>query len=108
MFNCFCWQNRFTSKSDVFSFGVLLWEILTSAERPHSLFDDEQVLRNLRNMTHDLIIPSYAADLKEIISSCWNRYDSDRPSFAELNQYFNQKQQLLTISSENNYQQVLI
>ncbi|CAF2956266.1 unnamed protein product, partial [Rotaria sp. Silwood2] len=100
--------NRFTSKSDVFSFGVLLWEILTMAERPHSLFDDEQVLFNLRNSNHCLIIPSYADDLIDLILSCWNKCDYDRPSFYQLNDFLSQKQQqqqLLTMKSDN-YQQI--
>ncbi|CAF1184951.1 unnamed protein product [Rotaria sp. Silwood1] len=101
--------NRFTSKSDVFSFGVLLWEILTMAERPHSLLDDEQVLFNLRNSNHCLTIPSYADDLIDLILSCWNKCDYDRPSFYQLNHLLSQKQQqqqqFLTMKSDN-YQQI--
>jgi len=88
--------NKFTSKSDVFSFGVLLWEILTMAERPHSLLDDEQVLLNLRDGNHNLIIPSYAGDFKDLILSCWNKYDYDRPSFFYLNHFLSHKEKLLT------------
>ncbi|CAF3586766.1 unnamed protein product [Rotaria socialis] len=97
--------NRYTTKSDVFSFGVLLWEILTMAERPHCLFDDEQVLLNLRNSNHDLIIPSYADDLIDLILSCWNKSDYNRPSFYQLNSFFSEKQQLLTMKSDS-YQQI--
>ncbi|CAF1367902.1 unnamed protein product [Adineta steineri] len=97
--------NQFTSKSDVFSFGVLLWEILTVVERPYGLLDDEQVIYNLRNFNHVLIIPSYAEDLTELILSCWNKYDYDRPTFYQLNHVLNQKQQLLSIKSDS-YQQI--
>ncbi|CAF4035897.1 unnamed protein product, partial [Adineta steineri] len=97
--------NQFTSKSDVFSFGVLLWEILTMVERPYGLLDDEQVIYNLRNFNHVLIIPSYAEDLTELILSCWNKYDYDRPTFYQLNHVLNQKQQLLSIKSDS-YQQI--
>ncbi len=75
------------------------------ADRPHSLLDDEQVLLNLRNSNHYLIIPSYAGDLKDLILSCWKKYDYDRPSFYQLNHLLNQKQQVLTIKSDN-YQQI--
>ncbi|UJR14931.1 hypothetical protein I4U23_001913 [Adineta vaga] len=97
--------NQFTSKSDVFSFGILLWEMLTLAERPHSLLDDEQVLFNLNNTTHSLMIPSYAADLTDLILSCWRKYDYDRPAFYQINHLLNQLQQLLSMKS-NNYQQI--
>jgi hypothetical protein len=55
------------------------------------------------------MIPAYAGDLRDLIFSCWNKYDYDRPSFSQLNRFFNEKRQLLTIKSENNsYQQILI
>ncbi|CAF1306945.1 unnamed protein product [Rotaria sordida] len=97
--------NRFTSKSDVFSFGILLWEILTMAERPHSLLDDNQVLCNLRNSNHYLLIPSCGLDLIDLISSCWHKCDYDRPSFCQINHILCQKQQQLMTKNIDNYQQ---
>jgi hypothetical protein len=77
------------------------------SERPHRLLDDEHVISNLRNCNHYLIIPSYAEDLTDLILSCWNKFDYDRPSFYKINHLLAQKQQqqLLTIKS-NNYQQI--
>jgi len=77
--------------------------MLTMTDRPHSLLNDEQVLINLRNSNHYLIIPSYAEDLKDLILSCWKKYDYDRPSFSQLNYILCQKQKLLTIKTDNNY-----
>jgi hypothetical protein len=58
------------------------------------------------------MIPAYGGDLRDLISACWNKYDYDRPSFSQLNHFFNEKRQLLTIQSENNnnnnYQHILI
>ena len=81
----------------MFSFGVLLWEILTLADRPHDVFDDEQVLRNLRNAEHSLVIPSHAGDLRDLILACWKQDDYDRPSFSQLNQVFENYHQRITI-----------
>ncbi len=76
-------------------------------DRPHSLLNDEQVLMNLRNSNHYLIIPSYAGDLKDLILSCWKKYDYDRPTCSQLNYILCQKQQLLKIKTDNNYQQII-
>ncbi|CAF1013674.1 unnamed protein product [Didymodactylos carnosus] len=106
--------NRFSSKSDVYSFGVLLWEILTMAEqRPHALLDDEQVLTNLKLLNSssltsniDLIlnndltppISNLTLSLPEtcpkglfhLIHSCWNKFDYNRPTFHDIDHFFQQ------------------
>lgn len=75
------------------------------AERPHSLLDDNEVLYNIRNSNHYLLIPSCGLDLFDLISSCWQKYDYDRPSFCQINHLLTQKQQQLMLTNENNYQQ---
>jgi hypothetical protein len=72
------------------------------AERPHSLLDDDEVVDNLRHSKHDLVIPSTGLDLVELISSCWLKYDCDRPTFNQLNHLLCQKQQQLITATTNN------
>jgi serine/threonine protein kinase len=39
-------QGLFTSKSDVWAFGVLLWEIITLGEQPYSKKQNTEVFFN--------------------------------------------------------------
>ena len=75
------------------------------AERPHSLLDDDEVIYNLRNSNHYLIIPSCGSDLFDLISSCWQKNDYDRLTFYQINHLLCQKQQQLMKNNSDNYQQ---
>lgn len=47
-------QGKFTSRSDVWSFAITLWEILTLArEQPFENLTDEKVIENIGNIYQD-------------------------------------------------------
>jgi hypothetical protein len=71
------------------------------AERPHGLLDDDQVLTNLRLDQQSLVVPACAADLTDLITSCWKKCDYDRPSFSQLNHLLCQRQQLMSNHSDH-------
>lgn len=51
---CSILQGKFTSKSDVWMYGVLLWEILTFArEQPFENLTDEKVIENIGHIYQD-------------------------------------------------------
>ncbi|TKS69749.1 Insulin-like growth factor 1 receptor [Collichthys lucidus] len=74
----------FTTNSDVWSFGVVLWEIATLAEQPYQGLSNEQVLRFV--MEGGLLEkPQNCPDmLFELMRMCWQYNPKMRPSFAEI------------------------
>lgn len=74
----------FTSDSDVWSFGVVLYEILTLAEIPYQGFSNEEVLNHvLRRGTVN--VPRNSPELiVKLMEKCFKWRPSDRPTFMEI------------------------
>uniref|UniRef100_A0A8C3AWZ8 Tyrosine-protein kinase receptor n=1 Tax=Cyclopterus lumpus TaxID=8103 RepID=A0A8C3AWZ8_CYCLU len=74
----------FTTTSDVWSFGVVLWEIATLSEQPYQGLSNEQVLRFV--MEGGLLEkPQNCPDmLFELMRMCWQYNPKMRPAFVEI------------------------
>jgi serine/threonine protein kinase len=74
----------FTSQSDVWSFGVVLWEMATLAEQPYQGLANEQVLQFVLGGGM-LERPHCCPDiLHQIMVACWQRRPSHRPRFLQI------------------------
>ena len=97
----FIWllQGKFSSKSDVWSFGVTLWEVLTFCrQQPFEELTDEQVIENCTHFFHNdsgqLYLPQPQGTPKEIydlMRECWNTEENDRPTFKEIHMFLQRK-----------------
>uniref|UniRef100_A0A3B4AJZ6 receptor protein-tyrosine kinase n=1 Tax=Periophthalmus magnuspinnatus TaxID=409849 RepID=A0A3B4AJZ6_9GOBI len=83
---------KFTTASDVWAFGVTLWEILNFCkEQPYSQLTDEQVIENtgefFRDQKRQIYLPQPVLcpdTLYRVMLTCWRRNTKDRPSFQEI------------------------
>ncbi|XP_059166256.1 discoidin domain-containing receptor 2-like isoform X2 [Physella acuta] len=90
---------KFTTKSDVWSFAVTLWEILTFArEQPFIALTDEQVIENAGHCYRDdnlqtvLTMPiNCPKEIYDLMCECWNRQESVRPTFREIHMFLQRK-----------------
>ncbi|XP_044595519.1 proto-oncogene tyrosine-protein kinase receptor Ret isoform X1 [Cotesia glomerata] len=74
----------YTSKSDVWSFGVLLWELVTLGASPYPGVDVHN-LYNLLKAGYRMERPANcSAQLYKLMVSCWHDEPGMRPSFKEL------------------------
>eukprot|EP00092_Neocalanus_flemingeri_P041331 GFUD01045005.1.p1 GENE.GFUD01045005.1~~GFUD01045005.1.p1 ORF type:complete len:884 (-),score=253.97 GFUD01045005.1:246-2897(-) len=73
-----------TTMSDVWSFGVLLWEIVTCGERPYSGVATEAVLDLIKDGYRMSIPPQCPQHLYLIMRDCWQREPSSRPLWSGL------------------------
>mmetsp|Transcript_7017 Transcript_7017/g.17983 ORF Transcript_7017/g.17983 Transcript_7017/m.17983 type:complete len:931 (-) Transcript_7017:44-2836(-) len=78
-------QNKFTEKSDVWSFGVVVFEIFSGAAKPYSKLSNQQVWLKVK-AGYRMPKPSACPDsvYTEIMRVCWAAKPGDRPSFGTL------------------------
>ncbi|XP_072503390.1 insulin receptor-related protein [Notamacropus eugenii] len=74
----------FSTHSDVWSFGVVLWEIVTLAEQPYQGLSNEQVLRFV--MDNGILDEPEGCppQLRELMSRCWQQNPRQRPTFIQI------------------------
>ena len=87
-----CFYGKFSQKSDVWAFGVTMWEIFTLAkEQPYNYMSDEQVVENaLKGKNRKTLPRPDMCPLKvyKIMLECWEHNSDQRATFEELFQLF--------------------
>lgn len=92
-------------KSDVFSFGVILWELAT-LNVPWTGMNSMQVVGAVGFQGRRLTIPDRVDPVvAEIISSCWDSNQNARPSFKEIITRLKSLQRLLQKTDAETKQQ---
>lgn len=77
-------QGITTTKSDVWSYGILLWEIVTLGANPYPGMDRDQVIGQL-HIGYRMPKPQYCSDeVYAIMWQCWQQEPEARPTFLEI------------------------
>ena len=84
-----CFSGKFSEKSDVWAFGVTMWELFTlGKEAPYPHLSDEEVIHNALKREHrqfpskPMACPDHVYDL--IIKQCWAVNMQQRATFQKL------------------------
>ena len=76
---------KFSHKSDVFAFGVLLWEVTSFGKPPWGAFGVADIVDSLRNGERLQKQESAPDALYSLCLRCWSTEPKQRPSFAQVN-----------------------
>ncbi|XP_046630084.1 tyrosine-protein kinase receptor torso-like [Neodiprion virginianus] len=90
----------YSTHSDVWSFGILLWEIVTLGCSPYPGIPTNKVLTKLRTGYRMERPANCSVALYNVMLSCWQTKPKDRPTFTALRQELDK---LLSVAAENEY-----
>lgn len=86
----------FTPASDIWSFGVLLYEIITFGSFPYQGLTNNQVLEHVK-LGNTLTIPTgVKPHLEGLIRACWNQSYKSRPTANEISDFISNNPRLIT------------
>ncbi|EFB22515.1 hypothetical protein PANDA_016135, partial [Ailuropoda melanoleuca] len=75
---------KFTSASDVWSYGIVMWEVMSFGERPYWDMSNQDVINAIEQ---DYRLPppmDCPAALHQLMLDCWQKDRNSRPRFAEI------------------------
>ncbi|XP_055377666.1 ephrin type-B receptor 1-B [Condylostylus longicornis] len=75
---------KFTSASDVWSYGVVLWEVMSYGERPYWNWSNQDVIKSIEK-GYRLPAPMDCPEaLYQLMLDCWQKQRTHRPTFASI------------------------
>ncbi len=85
---------KFTIESDCWSFGVVLWEILTFGKQPWYELSNHEVIQQVTNSKLLTKPESCPENIYKIMLSCWQSRPQDRLPMSDIHE------QLKTLEKE--------
>jgi serine/threonine protein kinase len=79
----------YSEKTDVYSFGVLIWEALSNSEIPYSSIAKDEDVKQKKLNNERLPQPQVCdRQLWILMNDCWHKKPHQRPTFEEINDRF--------------------
>ncbi|XP_068129956.1 ephrin type-B receptor 4 [Hyperolius riggenbachi] len=75
---------KFTSASDVWGYGIVMWEVMSFGERPYWDMSNQDVINAIEQDYRLPAPPDCPSALHQLMLDCWQRDRAARPRFAEI------------------------
>jgi len=76
---------KYSTQSDVWSYGIVLWEIWSIGERPYNSWNNDKVLKEVTEKAYRLPAPDGVPRLiYKLMIDCWHPDKDQRPNFSKI------------------------
>lgn len=75
---------KFTTESDIWSFGVCMWEIYSYGEQPYCGITNPDVIHMIRKRQLLPCPPNCPTQVYSLMVECWHEQSVRRPKFSEI------------------------
>ncbi|XP_067379737.1 ephrin type-B receptor 4b-like isoform X2 [Channa argus] len=75
---------KFTSASDAWSYGIVMWEVMSYGERPYWDMSNQDVINAIEQDYRLPPPPDCPASLHALMLDCWQKERSNRPRFCDV------------------------
>ncbi|MBN3324574.1 EPHA5 protein, partial [Atractosteus spatula] len=75
---------KFTSASDVWSYGIVMWEVMSYGERPYWDMSNQDVIKAIEEGYRLPPPMDCPVALHQLMLDCWQKERSDRPKFGQI------------------------
>ncbi|XP_033048318.1 ephrin type-A receptor 1 isoform X2 [Trachypithecus francoisi] len=80
----------FTTASDVWSFGIVMWEVLSFGDKPYGEMSNQEVMKSIEDGYRLPPPVDCPAPLYELMKNCWAYDRARRPHFQKLQAHLEQ------------------
>ncbi|KAF5922058.1 hypothetical protein HPG69_010509 [Diceros bicornis minor] len=75
---------KFTSASDVWSYGIVMWEVMTYGERPYWELSNHEVMKAINDGFRLPTPMDCPSAIYQLMMQCWQQERTRRPKFADI------------------------
>uniref|UniRef100_A0A8C1JKP4 receptor protein-tyrosine kinase n=1 Tax=Cyprinus carpio TaxID=7962 RepID=A0A8C1JKP4_CYPCA len=75
---------KFTSASDVWSYGIVMWEVMSYGERPYWDMSNQDVIKAIEEGYRLPPPMDCPVSLHQLMLDCWQKERAERPKFSQI------------------------
>ena len=75
-----CQGNEYTDKSDVYSWGIILWEVFSRQQPFNELNHRFDIINSVGMGNRPMLTEEHSEPIRNLITACWDQNASNRPT----------------------------